>query len=118
KLYESEQRYTDMMLDINMIFVNIDLDEKRIFSSKYFLSITGYTEEELLGKNTIDLFVPVDDKEKTEESFKKLLEKDRNLYRYESKILTKDNRELYISWYNSVLTDDYGNIKGIASLGE
>lgn len=118
RLYESEQRYTDMMLDINMIFVNIGLDRKIVFCNKYFLSITGYTEEELIGKNTIDLFVPVDEKEKTEESFKKLLEKDRNLYRYESKILTKDNRELYISWYNSVLTDDYGNIKGIASLGE
>jgi len=118
RLYESEQRYTEMMLGINMIFVNIGRDRKIVFCNKYFLSITGYTEEELIGKNTIDLFVPVDEKEKTEESFKKLLEKDRNLYRYESKILTKDNRELYISWYNSVLTDDYGNIKGIASLGE
>src|SRR5690554_2989030 len=26
KLYESEQRFTDMMLDINMAFINIDLD--------------------------------------------------------------------------------------------
>jgi|GEM_PF-1710555 len=118
RLYESEQRFSEMMLDINMIFVHIDTDKRFVFCNKYFLSITGYTEEELLGKNTIDLFVPVDEKEKTKESFKKLLEKDRNLYRYESKILTKDNRELYISWYNSVLTDDYGNIKGIASLGE
>src|SRR5690606_16678404 len=44
RLYESEQRYTEMMLGINMIFINIDLNKKIVFCNKYLLSITGYTE--------------------------------------------------------------------------
>ncbi|MGI0108049.1 response regulator [Salinimicrobium sp. WS361] len=118
RLYESEQRFTKMMLDINMIFINIDINSKIIFCNEYLLSITGYTEEELIGKNSVDIFVPVDEKENTEKGLRELFEKNRDLHHFESKILTKDNRELYVSWYNSVITDDYGKIKGIASLGE
>ncbi|APS39592.1 LytS/YhcK type 5TM receptor domain-containing protein [Salegentibacter sp. T436] len=117
-LYESEQRFTKMMLDINMVFINLDIDSKIIFCNDYLLSITGYTEEELIGKNTVDIFVPEDEKETTEKGLKELFENNRSLHHFESKILTKDNKELYISWYNSVITDDYGKIKGIASLGE
>ena len=118
RLYESEQRFTEMMLGINMVFINIDLDRKIIFCNKYLFSITGYTEEELIGKNIVDIFVPVYEKEKIEEGLRELFENDRDIQHFESKMLTKDNRELDISWYNSVITDDNGKIKGIASLGE
>ncbi|PRX40773.1 ATP-binding protein [Salegentibacter salegens] len=118
RLNESEQRYTKMMLDINMIFINVDLDSNIIFCNKYLLSITGYTEEELIGNNTVDIFIPEDEKEKTKEGLRELFENNRDLHQFESKILTKDKKELYISWYNSVITDDYGKIRGIASLGE
>ena len=103
RLYESEQRFTKMMLDINMVFINLDINSKIIFCNDYLLSITGYTEEELIGKNTVDIFVPVDEKETTEKGLKELFENNRSLHHFESKILTKDNKELYISWYNSVL---------------
>src|SRR5690606_37131839 len=73
RLYESEQRYTNMMLDINMIFVNIDLHRKIVFCNKYFLSITGYTKEELIEKNTVDIFIPVDEKGSTEDAIEELL---------------------------------------------
>jgi PAS domain S-box-containing protein len=118
RLYESQQRFTEMMLGINMVFINIDLDKKIIFCNKYLLSITGYTEEELLGKNAVDILVLREEKEKTEKALSELLENNKNIHHFESKILTKDNRELYISWYNSIITDDDGRIKGIASLGE
>jgi PAS domain S-box-containing protein len=118
RLYESEQRFTKMMLGINMFFINIDINSRIIFCNEYLLSITGYTEEEIIGKNTVDIFVPVDEKETTEKGLRELFENKRHLHHFESKILTKDNRELYVSWYNSVITDDYGEVKGIASLGE
>src|SRR5690606_23120063 len=118
RLHQSEQRFAKMMLDINMIFINVDLNRKIIFCNKYLLYITGYTEEEVIGKNTDNILITVDEKEKTEEGFNELIENKRYSHQYESKILTKDKRELYISWYNSVMTDDYGEIRGIASLGE
>lgn len=118
RLNESEQRFAEMMQDINMIFINIDLNSKIIFCNKYLLSVTGYTEEELIGKNSVDVFVPIDEKDRTEEGLQELFENNRDLHQFESKILTKDNEELYVSWHNSVITDSYGTIKGIASLGE
>ncbi|UZH55173.1 response regulator [Salinimicrobium tongyeongense] len=118
RLFESEQRFTQMMLDINMVFINLDKDRKIIFCNKYLLDITGYTQEELVGKRSIDIFVPQEEREITEQGLNELFDNNRNLHRFESKILTKNNRELYISWYNSVVFDDYGKIAGIASLGE
>lgn len=118
RLYGSEQRFTQMMLGINMVFVHIDLDRKIIFCNKYLLSITGYTEGEVIGKNIIDVFVPIDEKEKIEKGVNELFENNRSIHHFESKIVTKDNCELYISWHTSVITDDEGKVKGIAVLGE
>ncbi|GHA30880.1 hypothetical protein GCM10007103_10520 [Salinimicrobium marinum] len=118
RLYESEQRFTKMMLNINMVFINIDLNNTITFCNKYLLSITGYTEEELIGKNTVDIFFPVDEKENTVEGLRQLFKNKEDIHHFESKILTKDQRELFISWHNSIIVDDFGKVKGIASLGE
>lgn len=118
RLYESEQRFTEMLWGINMIFVQTDLDKKIIFCNKYLLSITGYSSEEVIGKNFIDIFVPIDEKEKIEEEFHELFRNNGSIQYFESKILTQDHRVVYISWHNSVITDDEGKVKGIASLGE
>lgn len=117
-LYESEQRFSKMMQNINMFFINVDRNGHITFCNEYLLSITGYTEEELIGKSSVDLFVPVDDIERTKEELRELFENNRDLHQFESKIITKDKNELYVSWHNSIITDNDGKIIGIASLGE
>src|SRR5690606_29598248 len=118
RLYQSEQRYTEMILGINMLFLSIDRNRKVIFCNKYFLSVTGFSEEELIGKDAFDIFVPEDAKESTLEELAELLDNKKKLHQFESRIFTKDNKELYISWHNLVITDDYGRVSGVASLGE
>jgi len=58
---ESEQRFVRIMQNINMFFINLDLQGNFISCNKYLLKHTGYTEEELIGKSAFDLFVPSDD---------------------------------------------------------
>src|SRR5690606_18869983 len=65
-----------------------------------------------------DIFVPEDAKESTLEELAELLDNKKKLHQFESRIFTKDNKELYISWHNLVITDDYGRVSGVASLGE
>ena len=115
---ESELRFAKMMLDINVLFINLDLNSNFVFCNKYFLSATGYKEEEVIGKNSIDIFIPVDEKERVKERLSRLFQNDVDLNRFESRVLTKDKKELYVSWHSSLIIDSEGNIKGIASLGE
>lgn len=115
---ESEKRFAQMMQEINMFFINLDLDSRIIFCNKYLLSNTGYKEDELIGKSSIDIFTPEGERERTQEALQKLFQDNTGLHYFESKILTKDKRELYVAWHNTVITDADGKIKGISSLGE
>jgi len=118
KLAESQQRWANMMRDINMFFINVDLDSNITFCNKYVYLITGYKEEEILGKSSIDIFIPKDRQEKTKEGINQFFQSDTDFNQSESKILTKDKKEIYVSWHNSVIIDSDGKVIGIASLGE
>ncbi|MGQ7869081.1 ATP-binding protein [Sunxiuqinia sp. sy24] len=118
RLLNSERKFVMMLEGINMIFVNLDLDKNIISCNKYMLQVTGYQEDELVGRNWIDTFVCEDEKEELVAAFQKFMDTDSVLHYYENKIQTKENEILDIAWHNMLITDDDGSVKSIASLGE
>ncbi|MFX0140540.1 MAG: GAF domain-containing protein, partial [Candidatus Hodarchaeota archaeon] len=81
--------------------------------------ILGYEEQELIGKNWFNTFLPVKIKEEVMAVFQKLMAGDiEPVESHENPITVKDGKERIIAWHNSVLTDDMGNIIGILSSGE
>ena len=118
KLYESKQRFDGMLADIKMLFINVDLHKNITFCNKYLYSITAYTEEDLIGKNYDDILIPQRKRKKYEKIYKKLLANNYESPGFKGIILTKDNKELHVFWHFSVITDNYGTVTGVASLGE
>ncbi|NLP58019.1 LytS/YhcK type 5TM receptor domain-containing protein [Lutibacter sp. B1] len=114
KLKESERRFTQILESGNIVSIIFNNDGSINFCNNYLLEITEYSQEEILEKNWLDLFVPKHLKEKifTNGILTKSVSTN-----YENKILTKRGKPLYISWYNITLHSNSREILGIASIG-
>ncbi len=83
--------------------------------------ILGYKEEEIIGRNWFDSFIPKTLRKEIKTVFKKILEgEDIGPYEYvdEHKILTAAGEEKLILWHNAILRDTNGEITGTISSGE
>ena len=114
-LRESEQRFRDIMENVNLISVILDIHGNIIFANSYFLKLTGWQLEEVLGRNWFELLIPPE-----AEVRHVLLEgmKDNTvpLY-YQNEILTRSGERRLIDWSNTLLRDAQGNSTGIAGIG-
>jgi len=74
--------------------------------------------EEIIGRNWLEMFLSIDDSI----AFKKLLLECALTGNFPTKrenlILTAGGEQRQIAWTNTVLHDSYGNITGIASIGQ
>ncbi len=81
--------------------------------------ILGYTEEELIGKNWLENFIPDNIKEKINAVANAILEGNIKKYEYrENQIIAKDGSVKTIAFHNSLIRNDHGEITGIIFSGE
>ena len=81
--------------------------------------ILGYSENELLGKDWCENFVPEKNREEVKIMFNSLMAGDTEKYEYhENPVLTKDGQERLIAWHNVTLWNDTKKIYAILSSGE
>jgi PAS domain S-box-containing protein len=113
---EKAQRYLDIA-GVIMMVIGSDQNVKHI--NKKGCEVLGYKEEEIVGKNWFDNFLPEREREKVKEVFVVLLSGDAEPVEYfENSILTKKDEERIIAWHNIFLRDDDGSITGTLSSGE
>ncbi len=99
----------------------ITLDDRGMIAmiNTFALRLLGYEEEEVLGKNWFDLFLPEDTREEIRGLHLKTIRDDlllapENTYA----VRTKSGEPRYISWHNIVLTRTGQHINTILSTGE
>ena len=110
------QKYLDIA---GVIIVAIDVDGQITLINKKGCDILGYSKEELIGKNWFDVFLPKKIREDIRTVFKTLLRGDiEPVEYYQNPVLTKDGEEKIIAWYNTLITDESGEIVGTLSSGE
>jgi len=81
--------------------------------------ILGCAEEEILGRNWFDCFLPQEVGEETKRVFNEIMAGELELVEYhENPILCKDGEIRIIAWHNAALTDEEGRIIGTLSSGE
>jgi PAS domain S-box-containing protein len=117
KLEESERRFSQILESGNIVSILLDTNENINFCNDYFLEITGYSREEILGRNWISMFVPEIIKEKVCQMFSEGIRNKDIEKNYENQILTKSGELLYVSWFNIVMRSNANEITGIASIG-
>lgn len=117
---EKEKIENYLNLAGNLIIV-LDKDMKISMINKKGAEILGYADnkEDLIGKNWVKYFIPKLLKEEVKKVFDKVLKGElKMLEHYENPLIDKFGEQRVISWYNSLIKDELGNIIGVLSSGE
>jgi PAS domain S-box-containing protein len=120
KNLKSERDKAREYLDVaGVILLVIGADQKVSLINGKGCQILGYREDEIVGKNWFDHFIPAEDRDTVKGVFLKLMSGEIvPIENFENSILTRDGRKRVIAWHNHVLTDEEGSISGTLSSGE
>jgi two-component system cell cycle sensor histidine kinase/response regulator CckA len=97
-------------------FVGISAEGRTLMMNEVMLTALGYTEEEVLGTNYLDTFVPEPDRELLAGIFNRLVHS-REATLNENRVLTKDGRELLVEWHGRPLFKDNGQFDFFFGVG-
>lgn len=113
---DKAQKYLDVAA---VMMVAIDTEQRVGLINRKGCEILGYSENEILGKNWFDNFLPKEIRNNVREFFNMVLsgQSDGPEY-YENPVLTKNGEERLIAWHNTVLRDDKGKVIATLSSGE
>jgi len=105
---DRREKYFDLA---GTIMVVIEPDQKVRLINKRGCEILGYEEEEVLGQNWFESFLPERVREKTRATFERLTAGEGGLIDgNENLLLTRSGKERIIDWQNAVITNDKGEI--------
>ncbi len=93
-LRESEEKYRNLIENLNDIVYEIDGNAKIIYVSPNIEEISGYTQEKLLGRSYFDLLHPDENMEERKEHFKKVLSGEPLINEY--RFLAKDGSPVWV----------------------
>ena len=116
-LREAERRWRSLLDNVQLSVVELDPSGIIRYVNPFFLSLTGYIQSEVLGKNWFENFLSVSNQVLLKKAFAEALS-DRAYPYYQNAILTKSGEERFIAWNNTVLQDSNQNIIGTISIGE
>ena len=118
QLRESERRFSHMLHNVELISVILDRQATILDCNDFLLKLSGWSHEEIIGKNWFDLFIPKEQNTSILKVFNKLLKNEEIVSHYENEILTRNGERLLIHWNNSLLMSPSGAVIGTASIGE
>lgn len=117
KLYMEKMLSDNIIKNSSLVIFTWDLDYKILSFNPYAERVTGYKEEEVIGKSWVDLFLHDDEKPKVEgltrylKSGKPLKNSIGDVWR------TKDGRNIELIWTDSPIVDENNDVVKIISIG-
>lgn len=120
ELLREERNKTQKYLEIaGVMMVVIDVSRNVTLINRKGCEILGYDENEILGKNWFDHFLPERLRDSTKIIFEGLMRGELEPYEnVEGFVLTKSGGERLIAWYNTILSDADGKMTGTLSSGQ
>jgi PAS domain S-box-containing protein len=110
------QRYLDVA---GVIMLVINADQRVNLINRKGCELLGKDEQDIVGKNWFDNFIPASGREELRALFMKLVAQEEKLVeRYQNPVVTSSGAERLIAWHNTLLYDDEGNITATLSSGE
>ena len=113
KLQQQEEKYRGILENMELGLMEVDNDETIIRAYEWFCDMVGYTEEELLGKNAMELFIPPEYHEFFKEETQKRSQGQAGIYELE--LVKKNGSRIWALISGAPIYD--ANRKKIGSLG-
>lgn len=110
------QKYLDMA---GVMFVHLDAEGRVAMINRKGCQILGYEEDEIVGRDWFDEFIPAGSRERVRQVFGGIAGGDVSKLDYhENPVICAGGEEKVIAWHNTVITDDRGRVTGTLSSGE
>lgn len=117
-LREAERRWRSLLDNVQLVVIGLDILGNVEYANPFFLQLTGYSIEEVIGDCWFDRFLPSERVSSLRQAFREILENDNPHPHYRNSILTRAGEERLIAWNNTILRDTAGAIVGTISIGE
>jgi PAS domain S-box-containing protein len=114
---EAEHRLRGILDRVQLVAVMLDARGRVTFCNTFLLSLTGWTREEIVGRDWFDLFVPAADRPGDRLRFEEGLAAGAFDVSVESPIITRDGKVRQMAWDSAVIRDTSGTAIGAASFG-
>ena len=113
----AEKKFRNLLESIQLAAVMLDVDGNLTFCNDYILGLTGWSRDEVLGKNWFDLFIPEETLIEVKTIFTSAIAAGTLPLHHENPILTRNGEIKLMVWDNSILRNSEGAVIGVASIG-
>jgi len=112
-----QQAFSDRMLETaHCIVLLLDPEGRIVRFNRFMEELSGYTSQEVAGRDWFECFVQKDDGPRVQAVFRKALSGERTRGNLNA-IRTRDGAERQISWWDAPLVDLEGRVEGLLSIG-
>ena len=119
QLRESERKWRNILVNVPQIGVTLDAEARIIFANAYFLNLTGWKKQEVIGQNWFDLCIPEQGREAVRNVFNAVMrQKDTfGFSSFENEIMDRCGKLLNVAWSNVLTKESNGKIVDVTCLG-
>ena len=117
-LHQAERRWRSLLENVHLVVIGLDCNGKVNYANPFFLRLTGYSRDDVMGKSWFETFVLPEDSYRTYHYFQQLVTQGEVSLRYQNAIVTRAGAVRTIHWNNAVLRDRQNAITGTMSIGE
>jgi len=114
RLKESEEKLSRHIMNTPLGCISWDLDFKCTEWNKSAEDIFGYSADEMIGLSPVKTILPPEMKEEIDAVYQSLLAQ-KGGSRNTNRNITKDGKTVICEWYNTPITNETGEISGVAS---
>lgn len=118
------QYWGDWQLPFREIFSNIrlsalflDQNGKILYANPYLADMTGWSGEDLTGKDWFEIFIPPSIREELKQKFRKAFDRAEIPLHHENEILHRNGSRRIVAWDNTFLRNVHGDLIGAVSIG-
>lgn len=116
-LIQQERDFAESLIETaQAIVLVLDIQGRIVRFNRYMEEVSGYTLDQVIGKDWFSVFVPERQQESGRAFFQRLI-RDERVHTISDPILTKERRERVIDWYGKTLRDPEGNPTGLLAVG-
>jgi PAS domain S-box-containing protein len=114
----SDLQFREFLSNLQQIAIILDKDGNLSFCNDYFIHLTGYSRDEIIGHNWLETFIPESDKTEINVFFNSAINNTEFKIYHENLIKLKTGEDRLIKWTNTPIFDATNNIYAIVSIGE
>ena len=113
-----EQRFRHTLENIELAAVALNRNGQITFCNDYFLAMTGWPRDQVIGERWLDKFVPDELHDEVDQVLQLMGDADQFPARFETQIRTRDEKRRLVDWNNTLSYDPGGHVIGVTGIGE